>query len=265
VINEMIVTTAGKFDATLTEKARTAAAEMEAEFVRRGNDSIQTLKQKYDQDIVMIGKKKTVYHPLHSEEPFFFHPNSSMFRAKQWLRGENDPLVSAAGIKKGSSFLDCTLGLASDSTIASLAAGTEGKVTGIEESTAVRMIVKSGLSIWETGLKEMDEAMRRIEVMSGHHLDVLRSMPDSSYDIVYFDPMFEQSIQTSAGLSGLKQVASYSALTIEAINEAKRVARERVVLKENRTSPLFKTYGFKVIPRSSRFWFGTFEKGGTYV
>ncbi|MFC0188711.1 class I SAM-dependent methyltransferase [Fictibacillus aquaticus] len=261
----MIVTTAGKFDASLTEKARTAAAEMKAKFVRRGNDSIQTLKEKYAQDIVMIGKNKTVYHPLHSDEPFFFHPNSSMFRAKQWLRGEGDPLVSAAGLKKGSSFLDCTLGLASDSTIASLAIGAGGKVTGIEESAAVRMIVKSGLSIWETGLKEMDQAMRRIEVQGGHHLDVLKSLPDSSYDIVYFDPMFEQSIQTSAGLSGLKQVASYSLLTVEAINEAKRVAKERVVLKENRASPLFKKFGFKVIPRSSRFWFGTLEKRSAHV
>jgi hypothetical protein len=261
----MIVTTAGKFDASLIEKARAAAVEMDAAFVRRGNDSIQTLKEKHKQDIVMIGKKKTVYHPLRSELSFFFHPNSSMFRAKQWLRGEGDPLISAARIKKGSSFLDCTLGLASDSTIASLAAGAEGKVIGIEESKAVRLIVKSGLSIWETGLKEMDEAMRRIEVLSGHHLEVLKSLPDSSYDIVYFDPMFEHSIQTSAGLSGLKQVASYSSLTDDAIKEALRVAKERVVLKENRTSPLFKSFGFKVTPRSSRFWYGTLEKASTHV
>ncbi|MFC7370664.1 class I SAM-dependent methyltransferase [Fictibacillus iocasae] len=256
----MIVTTAGKFNAGLIEKARSAAAAIQARFVNRGRDSIQTLKEQHNDDVVMIGKNKTVYHALHSDEPFFFHPNSSMFRAKQWLRGEGDPLIKAAKIQPGSSFLDCTLGLGSDSTMASLAAGPAGKVIGIEESEAVRMIVTSGLSIWETGIKEMDDAMRRVRVLSGNHLEILRSLPNESYDIVYFDPMFESTIHESAGLSGLKTVASYSCLTKEAIEEACRVAKKRVVLKENRVSPLFKEHHFNVIPRSSKFWYGTIEK-----
>nr|WP_295971709.1 hypothetical protein [uncultured Bacillus sp.] len=49
---------------------------------------------------------------MNAKENIFFHPNLAMVRAKRMLNGQVDPLITAAGLKEGMSFLDCTLGLA---------------------------------------------------------------------------------------------------------------------------------------------------------
>ena len=63
-----------------------------------------------------------------------FSNHENMFRAKRMLRGEPDPFVEAAQVEPGDKLLDCTLGLGSDAIIASLAAGEQGEVCGIEKS-----------------------------------------------------------------------------------------------------------------------------------
>lgn len=258
----MIVTTAGKFDEKLIKKATEINAIVNGKLVSRKNRSISSLHTQFNDHILMVGKEKLTLHPLNQEEPLFFHPNSSMFRVKQILRGEADPLVTAAKLDSGMSVLDCTAGLASDSIVASLVVGNEGKIVALEKNPYVAFLVKSGLLTWDSGIAEMDAAMRRITLLSADHLSYLKQLPDDSFDVVYFDPMFEETIE-SPGLKGLKSMASYSAVTEEIMEEAKRVAKQRVVLKDHFRSTRFSQFGFTVHKRSSsKFHYASIELNG---
>jgi 16S rRNA G966 N2-methylase RsmD len=255
----MIVTTAGKNAERIQNRAERAAVLLNGLFIDRGRYSIHSMIERYKDDVLMIGVDKISFHPKDGSSPFFFHPNSSMFRVKQLLRGEKDSFIEASHLKQGSTLLDCTLGLGSDSIVASLVTGEEGKVTGLESSKAISFVVKSGLQVWESRIDEMNEAMRRIEVIHKDHLSYLKDTADNSYDVVYFDPMFESTIQ-SPGIQGLKGSADYRELSKEVINEALRVASQRVVLKDNRTSSKFHELGFTVIKRSAGFLYGYIKK-----
>ncbi|WP_394603792.1 class I SAM-dependent methyltransferase [Fictibacillus sp. UD] len=255
----MIVTTAGKNALRLQNKAEEVALSIGGTFVEREGLSISSLTEKYNKDVLMIGVDKISYHPKDGGTPFFFHPNSSMFRVKQLLRGEKDAFIEASQLSEGMTLLDCTLGLASDSIVASLVTGEYGSVTGIESSTAISFVVRSGLKVWESKLPEMNAAMRRIEVVQSNHYEFLKKQPDNRYDVVYFDPMFESTI-ASPGMQGLKSSADYGELTKKTVNEALRVSSQRVVMKDNRTSTKFKDLGFSVIKRNASTLYGVINK-----
>lgn len=255
----LIVTTAGKNALRLHSKAAEVALSIGGTFVDRDGHSISSLTEKYHQDVLMIGVDKISFHPKNGSTPFFFHPNSSMFRVKQIVRGEKDAFIEATQLNEGMSFLDCTLGLASDSIVASLVTGESGSVTGIESSTAISFVVQSGLKVWESKIPDMNAAMRRIEVVQSDHYEYLKKQPDNRYDVVYFDPMFESTI-ASPGIQGLKSSADYGELTKKTITEALRVASQRVVMKDNRSSTKFEELGFSVLKRNASFLYGVLNK-----
>ncbi|CUA80609.1 class I SAM-dependent methyltransferase [Anoxybacillus suryakundensis] len=256
----MIVTTAGRTNDQMIEKAKQIALELHTLYIPRRKRSITAIQQHTTQPILVVGKERLEVHFPHGHEPLFFHPNSASFRAKRILKGESEPFLQATKLQKGMTFLDCTLGLAADSIIASLVVGEEGKVVGVEGSAYIAYLTKQGLRHWDSDVVELNEAMRRIHV---HHADFrsfLAQCDDQSYDVVYFDPMFEVTIEEADGVKGLKQAALYTDLTVEVIEQAKRVARQRIVLKDHWQSSRFQQFGFSVYRRkTAKFHFGTIE------
>ncbi|MBS2969320.1 class I SAM-dependent methyltransferase [Metabacillus sp. KIGAM252] len=256
----MIITTVMKNFKEAETAAKALAHSMNSQYVPRNKKSITSLLQK-GEAVLVIGTERMELYSAPDEKPFFFHPNSAMFRIKRLLDGEHDPFVDAAGIEKGKTILDCTLGLASDSIVAAYAAGEEGKVCGIEGNKEMALIVGEGLKKWDAGNDEISKAMKRVEVVYADHLEFLQTCGDRSFDIVYFDPMFEEAL-SSEGMVPLKQIANYDDLRGEVIAQAKRVAKERVVLKDHWTSGRFEKWGFSQIKRrSASFHFGVIEKG----
>jgi hypothetical protein len=72
--------------------------------------------------------------------------------------------------------------------------------------------------------------------------------------------MFEETVDSS-GIAPLRSFASYSDLTMDAVIEAKRIAKKRVVLKDHFRSERFVKFGFtQHIRKTSKFHFGTIEK-----
>ena len=106
-------------------------------------------------------------------------------------------------------------------------------------------LVREGLACYETGLADVDAAMRRIELLPIHHYEYLRKQPDKSADIVYFDPMFRSPVHESSSMEPLRLMANMDEITMETINEAKRVARKCIVLKEHQASEEFDRLGFE--------------------
>ena len=86
--------------------------------------------------------------------------------------------------------------------------------------------------------------MRRVEAKHADYEDFLRNLPDDFYDVVYFDPMFRHPLKDSVQLAPLRLLAEPAPVSHAAIAEACRVARKRVVLKENSRSLEFARLGF---------------------
>jgi hypothetical protein len=253
----VFVTTCGRANENVIKEAMRIASELNIPYIERGKKSLIYHLDRQDQDCVMVGKERLELHKKKGEEPFFFHPNSASFRIKRLMRGEKDPMVEAARLQPGMSFLDCTLGLASDSIIASHIVGSEGTVKGMEANKYIASIIAEGLKNWSSPLAELNEAMKRIEVWQGNFENRLKECADKSMDVVYFDPMFEEGLTDSTGINPIRNWASYTPLTKEVITEAKRVARNKVVMKNHYQSSLFEEHGFEVIKRpSSKFHFG---------
>lgn len=257
----MFVTTGGRTNQYMIEKAKEIANSLDVMYVPRRKQSIQLLQHRSNSDCLVVGKERLELYKMGEVEPFFYHPNSAMFRIKRLLRGEHDPFAQAAQLSKGMKVLDCTLGLAGDAIVASFLTGEEGQVFGIEGQKYIAYLVREGLRSWEPGIPEMKAAMERIQVVNQSAIQFLRTQHDDSIDCVYFDPMFDENIQESFGIKGLTQFALYDEFEDDLIVEALRVAKSRVVLKDHYKSNRFEKYGFHVtVRKNAKFHFGVIEK-----
>ncbi|MGP4041214.1 class I SAM-dependent methyltransferase [Gracilibacillus sp. D59] len=256
----MIITTAGRVTPQLIQYAQRLSVNYQIPYIKRNGYSIQKLKDYYQEDVIVAGKDRLFISSLNKKTSLFFHPNLAMVRAKRLLRTEEDPFVTTAKLEKGMSVLDCTVGLASDSIIASMAVGSNGSVTGLEGSKAIYIITNEGLKTCNSSNDILDTAMRRIKVKHIPYLEYLNQLESNVYDVVYFDPMFQEAINTSDGFNPIRTHALENNLIVEALEEAKRVARKRVVLKDHWKSDRFNRYGFTQIKRkTSLFHYGVIE------
>ncbi|MFC5712047.1 class I SAM-dependent methyltransferase [Thalassorhabdus alkalitolerans] len=257
----MIITTSKQAKGNKVQRAQYLADKWEVPFVIRKKASMKALLREWNQPVYVVeNDTEKIYHP-DEEHPFYFHPSMAWLRAKRLLNNERDTFVEAAGLQEGMSVLDCTMGLASDSIIASFSAGEKGKVTALEGNRYMAEAVTWGLKEWKSGNESFDEACQRINVVVSDHVTFLQKQQSDSFDIVYFDPMFHETIDASTHLHPLKKLAWYNDLTAEAVEEGKRVAKERVVLKDEVHSPRFHLHGFTPRKRkSSKIAFGTIEK-----
>ncbi|MFK3938778.1 class I SAM-dependent methyltransferase [Alkalihalobacillus sp. NPDC078783] len=242
----VVVTTARKRADKLEPLARVVADELQVPYQKRKDRSVDELLEEWNADLLVVASSRLSLYRQGNKTPFFYHPNAAQVRAKAFLANGYDAFIEACDLQAGDRLLDCTLGLGADAVMAQLAVGKTGHVTGLEQSAIMAYIVRSGLQTWTDAHPILVEAMQSVEVINGHHYDVLNSLPDKSYDVVYFDPMFEQTIHSSSGIHALKSFAHYEVLSQQTIQEAMRVAKKRVVLKDHWTSSLFEELGFHV-------------------
>ncbi|WP_054712079.1 class I SAM-dependent methyltransferase [Bacillus sp. JCM 19041] len=226
----MIVTTARKQAEKLKGVAMHCAQQLQVPFIEREDRSLETLFREYKMDVLIVAKNKLALYGLNEETPFFYHPNSSLLRYKQWKQTRHDPLIETAQLSEGDVVIDASLGMGADAVMAQLAVGKSGKVIGLEADHRIAVIVAHGLQSWTDADAFFINAMRRVQVKQCDSLHFLKKAADNSADIVYFDPMFETKID-SPGLAGMRKFACYQPLSLEMVQEAKRVARRAVVFK----------------------------------
>ncbi|MGE5654890.1 MAG: class I SAM-dependent methyltransferase [Bacillota bacterium] len=223
----------------LHERGLQLATRLHLPYVPRRKRTWTAIYQEEQTEAILIVRgQKIEYHQ--GETVFSFHPGLAGLRILALDRGQADHMVTAMGLREGDQVLDCTLGLASDAVVASFAVGTDGRVVGVEASPLVAAVVADGLQRYRFPKDpRVEAAMRRIEVVTGNHLEILRRASDRSYDVVYFDPMFRHAIEESDGIGPLRALANHEPVSVEALGEAKRVARRRVVIKERSGSAEF--------------------------
>ncbi len=255
-----IVTTAGRTNDLFVQKAKEIASELTLPYVRRQKKSMQKLQQEQQANVLVVSKERLELYVYSSTSPFFFHPNSAAFRMKRILNGEKDLLLEALNLQVGDRFLDTTAGLCSDSILASFAVGEKGVVNACEKDAMIAFVVERGLKAYETESIELQESMRRIHIIQQDAVDYLKQMEANSYDVVYMDPMFEEVIEESSNFQTLREAGVHESLSEEWVEEAKRVAKKRVVLKAHFRSPLFEKYQFKQLTRlTSKFHYGIID------
>lgn len=256
----MIVTTSGRATSQIITRAKTVANKYRLPYIERNGLSVENIKQKCRDDVVVVGNDGLFIVPFGSKDKMIFHPNVAMIRAKRIFSGATDPLIAAADLAEGMTFLDCTLGLGADSIIASIAVGRNGSVISLEKNPLLFLLVTEGLATAVTANKRLDEAMRRIQTVHTDHYTFLQQAKSKSFDVVYFDPMFHITIDTANGIQAIRRQTVKSELTSEIIAEAKRVARKKVILKDHWQSSRFTALGFRQLKRkTSLFHYGVIE------
>ncbi|OPZ75594.1 MAG: putative methyltransferase [Firmicutes bacterium ADurb.Bin456] len=237
------VTTSHRPTRASLDLGRQFAGYLQVPFVERNDLSLKdlALKQKV-KGLVVAGARRVSYFAGGQE--FFFHPGLAGLRIKELQNGKTDQMIKCMLLCPGAHVLDCTLGLAADSIVASYVAGKKGRVTGLEDSRVIAALVKHGLATYPAPEEDLAGAMRRIVVININHKEYLSGLAPQSFDIVYFDPMFRLPRRHSPAMDTLRLLANPHPLDRETIDLALRASAQRIVMKERRGSPEFKRLGF---------------------
>lgn len=258
----MFVTTSFHPGSKELHEARYLASYLGVPFVKRGRDSLADLFVRTGKNEAVIVAKQGWRYENQEGHQFFFHPNMSALRIKHLIKGEPDPLVTSSGMQPGDHVLDCTLGMGADAIVSSFVVGEKGKVVGLESQPVIAALVKQGLQTYQTDREYLNRAMRGIEVIQADYRSYLRECRDQSFDIVLFDPMFRETVQASAAMQALKPLANPAPLDKGSVEEAVRVARKAVLLKERPRSGEFERLGFQIVKEASNYAWGVIRKEG---
>ncbi|ANU10766.1 hypothetical protein A1A1_17845 [Planococcus antarcticus DSM 14505] len=252
-----VVTTAYRPTSSILEWANRVSADLSLPQVPRNKRSIDRMHTDEGSDLLVCLKERLEFYPMGEGEPFFFHPNSAAFRTKRPL--EQDPLIEVSGLEPGDSFLDCTLGLASDSLVASQRVGKQGRVLGCESHPVLAYVIQQGLKEYK-GMPHLEEAMKRIRVVSSDAVSFLGKLETNSVDVIYMDPMFTEEITEASNFTPLRGTADHGQLTECWVAQAKRVARKTIVLKAHFRSQDFEGFGFtRRLRPNTKFHYGVIQ------
>lgn len=242
-----IATTGRREQSASIELALEASSRLGIKFVERKDRSIEALAREFGVDSIVMAKKNSLRLLTIDERneisEIFFHPSTAHLRIKQLRAGGGDRMIEAMSLTEGMHVLDCTLGLGADSIVSSFISRT--RVSALEINPLLAFVVEHGMRTFDGDNRFVIEAMRRIEIQRADYLDFLRAAPDRSFDVVYFDPMFRHPLEKSLAFNVIRHAADHRPIPREAIEEARRVARARVVMKENARSLEFERLGFE--------------------
>jgi hypothetical protein len=257
---DLIVTTAQEPSPELRRRAKAVANDLGASVAYRRHEGMHKVFAKYPdaQRAVIVQTERLVLQDREGHQ-FFYHPNMGFIRLGNLLRGFRDLLIDAAQLQPGDSVLDATLGYASEAILCAHVVGETGEVHGIESVQELGYIIREGLQTVVTEQERLNRAMRRIQVVHlGHHWDYLRSCPTARYDVVCFDPFFDEELPGSEQFAPIRYFGDHEPLRQEAVQEAQRVARRCVLIKSTRWSHALEQYGVteKVVSRNGKVAYG---------
>lgn len=240
---KFIVTTPQSID-SVNDSLAEFINESQLEYIPRRSSSLAKLAAEHGAEGVIVWETEGPILYV-EEEKLFFHPSMAKVRIAEYRKmGREDLLIQACQLNKGDSFLDCTLGMGADSIVASYFSET-GKITGLEYQSEIAHVISWGIKLYQGNMHWLNQAINRIEVINSDHKKFLGQQGDQSYDIVYFDPMFAKPLLRSQAISPLRKLANHDALNKDTIQEACRVARNRVVLKTLLSGGEIERLGFK--------------------
>ena len=250
----MIITTSLRENEALIARAQELAYELGVDYQPRRKLSLAKCLERFGAFYLLYKDRLSFVNANASE--LSFHPDTAVLR----IKAPHDALISLLG-QSSKSILDTTMGLASDSLVMT---AVGNRVTALESQEVIFQVVSRGLATYQTDDKRLEKAMRSIKAVKSDSLTFLKSQADHSFDIIYADPMFSETIKESENLHAIKPLANGSRLTREWLDEAKRVAREKIIIKAHFRDPIFEELGFErqVRPNQKLHYGFMYLKGG---
>ncbi|HEY3396755.1 MAG TPA: class I SAM-dependent methyltransferase [Armatimonadota bacterium] len=234
------MTTSRKVGTAHHAEARLWAERLQTEVVPRADLSLPALLASAGATgVLVVGGDRVTYHEPRRELVYFFHPGMARRRLRNYTAGRGDPMLTAMRLQAGDTVLDCTLGRGTDATLAAHVAGPTGRVVGLEKMPVLAWMTIDGLQHYEIDDRLTREAMRRVEAHCADYAEALPRQETDSFEVVYFDPLFDQPVAGASGMVPLRQLASDEPVTVAALEEARRVARRCVVIKQRVGTPLW--------------------------
>jgi len=221
-----IITTARKPAPDLVERAQGIAQTYSIPYVSRENLNLETLLKTYEIALVLSRERLSCFS---AGGEFFLHPNMAALRIKLLRQGKQDKLLQAMNLQPVDSVLDCTAGLCADSLV--IRYGTKGRLVALEQALPIYLVAKYGLENY-SGPARFKDLAQGIELVQADYRNYLQNVASKSFDLVYFDPMFDAPVMEAASLLPLRPLACHRPLTRADIQLAARVARRRVVVKQ---------------------------------
>lgn len=256
-----LATTPWKLDDTRIGWAQTVADWFEVPYVeRRGRSVAQLFRDEGSEIVIVADEPATLYHRDAPDEPLFFHPGMATQRIHALARGERDRMVEVSGLRRGDTALDATMGLGIDSLVMSHVVGPEGRVIGIESSWYLARLLELVKHRPPEKYGEVRELFAGLDIWCTDHASYLSHLPDSSIDVIFFDPMFRLPPKSLSPLNRARPFTNKTPLSDDAWQQAKRVARRCVVLKERPGFGQFERLRVKPDKSGGRFAFGVYQK-----
>lgn len=259
---QIIVTTSRKCanSSHAIDDAKALAKYLNGDYLER-HDSNTTLASllKIAPIVVIVEQDRLIAHNTQGKK-LFFHPGMSLHKIRGIVSGEKDPIVTATDLKSGDSVLDCTLGLANDALLFSYIAGKSGLVVGVESSKLIASLALRGLRDYRFPIADLQDAAHRIRIIAGDSCEILTYLPDNSFDVVYFDPFFTDTILESANMQQLRAFGDHRRVSRAAIEQALRVARKRVVMKDRNSNNDLQYLGFSEAEGRGSVVYGVIRK-----
>lgn len=254
-MESMVVTTSRKARPEEVHQAQSIAARLRLPFMPR-EGAIADLGARA---VLVVTRERLIVETAAGR--LFFHPGMARPRIRSIERGDADVMVEAMNLAAGDTVLDCTLGLGADAIVSSYVVGESGRVVGVEAVHMLAEVVRTGLREYDPQHEAMRAAMRRIEVVAADHAEYLSTQPEASFDIVYFDPLFREPVEETVHMRPWRELGVGRPLTPAVVDDARRVARRRVVIKERQGSPVFDELGVTTVVggRKSRIAYGVID------
>ena len=231
----MIIATSLRENEELIARSQALALDLGADYQPRRKLSLAKCLERFGPFYLLYKDRLSFINANASE--LTFHPDTAALR----IKAPHDALVSLLG-KSPKTILDTTMGLASDSLVM---AAVGNQVTALESQDVIFQVVSRGLDSYQTDNQQLEKAMRSIKAIKSDSLSFLKAQADNSFDIIYADPMFSETIKESENLEAIKPLANGSRLTEEWLNETKRVAKERIIIKAHFRDTVFEELGFE--------------------
>jgi hypothetical protein len=187
-------------------------------------------------------------HLVLGDRTMISHPGMGLVRVRRLEReAEGDPLVDACELQPGDRILDCTFGFGQDALVLAYAAGPAGRVHGLEASGPLAALSLAGMPSWSDPGAEI---VRRITLEHADYRTKLPTIPDKSFDVVLFDPMFRRAQPAAPDFVLLRALAEHSPLDPASFEQAKRIARRTVIVKDGFSGQDLTRLG--LLPQASR-------------
>jgi hypothetical protein len=260
-----VVTTSRKADPASLEEAAKWAARLGTRVLPRHGRSVPRLcrEEAVEAALVLSPGRPPTLKPADGGVGYYYHPGMALTRIRNLQNGLGDPMITAMALQEGDSVLDCTLGRASDALVASFVVGAGGRVVGIESSPILAELTIHGLQTYDPAREWLTPVFRRIEAHRADHREYLAGTPTNEFDVVCFDPLFEEPVEASSAMEPFRPLADPQPLSLEAVAEARRVARRCVVIKERPEAALWQRVHVDrlVAGRSSSVAYGVIDAG----